>query len=286
MIIRNVGDSRTYDIHRHPTTNDLCDGNNLHEVFSAHLGDDTRGNCSSKRPHGLHVTHLDSKSNEEEAHDKLRHGTMDARYTVVAAVQVNNRVKEPSVKKKEKNYHPDKYSRCGAVGCDLSKLTQCIITAIFMISQTSIHGGITVFRPQIEDDSITWITLAQHIVANIVMAILSADLHTQTHSKDIKIPRHVEVTRKKPHPDGGGLSINDGCISYVSRALDSDTCHDIGVAPHCSLTPWEVRGRLIVSVSIAFQWRGIKSRYSFVTDTLPNMDKKKKVMKPATPHPV
>ena len=60
-MIRNVGDSRTYDIHRHPTTNDLCDGNNLHEVFSAHLGNDTRGNCSSKRPHGLHVTHLDSE---------------------------------------------------------------------------------------------------------------------------------------------------------------------------------------------------------------------------------
>ena len=69
----------------------------------------------------MHVTHLDSESNEIEAHDKLRHDTRDAGYTVVATVQVNNKVKEPSVKEKEKNYHPDRYSRCGAVGCDLSK---------------------------------------------------------------------------------------------------------------------------------------------------------------------
>merc|ERR1711873_357517 len=66
---------------------------------------------------------------------------------------------------------------------------------------------------------------------------------------------------------------NEGNPSYGHV----DTCHDIGVAPHSNLTPWEVHGRPIVSVSIVFQWRGIKLRYSFVTDTLPNlMDEKRK----------
>ena len=85
---------------------------------------------------------------------------------MLATVQENNKVKESNIKEKKKNYHPDQYSRCGAVGCD---------TAMFVMIQTSIHGEITKQGPQIDDDSSTCVALAQHIIANIVMAILSAD---------------------------------------------------------------------------------------------------------------
>ena len=92
--IRSLGDSCTCDtfgekyhwsphLHRHPTTHDFGDGNNPHEVFPAHLGDGTIGNCNSKRPHGLPVTHFDGESNKEEVHiDELHGGERDARYTL------------------------------------------------------------------------------------------------------------------------------------------------------------------------------------------------------------
>ena len=71
-------------------------------------------------------------------------------------------------------------------------LTQHVIDAMFVMSQTSIHGGITKKWLQIEVDSSTCVALAQHIIANIVMAILSADQH---------IPRHAEVTKTRPQFD-------------------------------------------------------------------------------------
>ena len=55
-----------------------------------------------------------------------------------------------------------------------------------------IHGEITKQGPQIDDDLSTCVALAQHIIANIVMAILSADQH---------IPRHAEVTKTRPQFD-------------------------------------------------------------------------------------
>ena len=72
-------------LHRHPTTHDFGDGNNAHEVFPAYLGDGTIGNCNSKRPHGLPVTHFDGESNKEEVHsniEELHGGERDARYTL------------------------------------------------------------------------------------------------------------------------------------------------------------------------------------------------------------
>ena len=83
------------------------------------------------------------------------------------------------------------------MGRDLSMFTQHIIAAISVM----IHGEITKHGPQIDDDLSTSVTLAQHIIATIVMAILGADQHTQTHSKDINIPRHAEVTKKRPQVD-------------------------------------------------------------------------------------
>ena len=73
----------------------------------------------------------------------------------------------------------------GAVGCDLSMFTHHIIAAISVMIQAFIHGEITKQGPQIDDDLSTCVTLAQHIIATIVMAILSAD--QQTHGEDFSI---------------------------------------------------------------------------------------------------
>ena len=48
-----------------------------------------------------------------------------------------------------------------------------------------IHGEITKQGLQVDDDLSTCVTLAQHIIAAIVMAILSAD--QQTHGEDFSI---------------------------------------------------------------------------------------------------
>ena len=58
-----------------------------------------------------------------------------------------------------------------AVDCDLSMLTQHSIAAISVM----IHDEITKQGPQIDDDLSTCVTLAQHIIATIVMVILGAD---------------------------------------------------------------------------------------------------------------
>ena len=62
-----------------------------------------------------------------------------------------------------------------------------------------------------------------------------------------------------------------GAVSCdLSTALDDVSIHEIThMDPHNNLSPWEVHGRLIISVGVVFQWQGIKSRYSFVTDTRP-----------------
>ena len=83
----------------------------------------------------------------------------------------------------------------------------------------------------------------------------------------ISVMIHDEITNQGPQIDGA--------------ALDDVSIHEITqMDPHSNLSPWEVRWR---SVEVVFQWRGIKSRCPFVTDTQPEdsvfpnlMDEKRK----------
>ena len=98
----------------------------------------------------------------------------------------------------------------------------------------------------------------------------------------ISVMIHDEITKLGPQIDG--------------TALDDVSIHEITqMDPHSNLSPWEVHGRLIISIGVGFQWRGIKSRYSFVTDTQPKslnveifanlMDEKKKGHEPCHTSP-